>query len=392
MEYIVLRASPLASAEDANIQLTGARDRQPEFSIEAATIDSEAQLADNRRDPAIRAMAPVMPTALIEPVSRQEGTVSQVWGIDAVGCNHTPYTGAGVKLAILDTGIFADHPAFRGRKPECRNFTLGKADDTTGHGTHCAGTIFGRSVKGRRIGVAPGIDDVMVGKVIDKVGGDTRMLFEALSWAIAGGANIITLSLGLNIARMIEDTVGIGLPRDIAASRVLDAYRDNLRLFDNLMAIALNPSPFSGGAVVLAAVGNDSRAGQDPRFRASTTLPAAALNVLSVGALERSTQGLMTAPFSNASPEICAPGVDVFSAALDGGLVSMSGTSMACPHAAGVAALWWEAVQKQGYGTKTAAVVRERLLSSASLDGLAESTFELRGRGIVQAPGANLQI
>jgi subtilisin family serine protease len=116
-----------------------------------------------------------MPIALIEPVSspgdRTTGPAEAVaaWGIEAVGASTSPFTGKGVTVAVLDTGIDKGHPAFAGVEITGRNFTAGTPDDisdTNSHGTHCAGTIFGRAVAGTRIGVAPGVSRAVIGKVL----------------------------------------------------------------------------------------------------------------------------------------------------------------------------------------------------------------------------------
>ena len=69
-------------------------------------------------------------------------------------------------VAVLDTGIDPNHVAFNGVNLTRRNFTAEGDDDLHGHGTLCAGTIFGRDVNGLRIGVARGVSDAIIGKVL----------------------------------------------------------------------------------------------------------------------------------------------------------------------------------------------------------------------------------
>ncbi len=143
-----------------------------------------------------------MPLTLIEPASTSDGVVAisaadQVaWGVKAVGASTSPFSGKGVTVAVLDTGIDKDHPAFSGIEIIGRNFTGGDEQDfsdTKGHGTHCAGTIFGRPVSGTQIGVAQGITRAVIGKVLGPGGGSTATLFTAINWAIESKAQIISI-------------------------------------------------------------------------------------------------------------------------------------------------------------------------------------------------------
>jgi len=384
MDYMVLRASGPA-ARSSKIQTMSGRDGAATLSVAKETL-GDRHLAEHRRDPMVRAVARVMPTLLVAPLATGDGD-AEPWGVEAMGCEDTRFSGKGVTVAVLDTGIAPEHRAFEaGPALELKDFTGTTPVDVDGHGTHCAGVIFGGSVRGRRIGVAPGVSGRMIGKVLHSGRGDTRMLFEGLNWAIAGRANVIALSLGLDLAGMISDEIEGGLPERYATSIVLDAYRENLRFFDSLIATAVNPTPFSAGAVVIAAAGNESRADLDPRYRSSPTLPAAARGVISVGALERVGGQYQVAAFSNAAPDLCAPGVNILSAGLDNGLVGMSGTSMACPHVAGAAALWWEAVCEPSPPLRPAEDVRMQIGANADGKKLGHIPVGLRGRGMVTIP------
>jgi len=95
----------------------------------------------------------------------------------------------GITVAVLDTGIDSTHPAFTGVTLIEEDFSGSGNGDVQGHGSHCAGTIFGRDVDGTRIGVAPGVDRALIGKVLgDDGSGDSIGLFRGIQWATDQGA------------------------------------------------------------------------------------------------------------------------------------------------------------------------------------------------------------
>ncbi len=264
----------------------------PGIEVEELT---RSDVRDLMRDPSVRAVAPVMPMALIFPEggSGAATAAGPGWGVSAVRADTSQRTGRGVTVAVLDTGIDDRHPAFAGVTLEQVDFSGSGNGDRQGHGTHCAGTVFGRDVAGTRIGVAPGVQRALIGKVLGDDGrGESVMLFQAMQWAVARGAQVISMSLGFDFPGMAKAYTDGGWPADLATSVALEAYRANLRVFDDLVSMIRSLEPFGAGTVIVAAAGNESHRDIDPRYVIGPSLPAAAEGVLSVGALERSRGGL----------------------------------------------------------------------------------------------------
>lgn len=359
---------------------------EPDVSVEE--IRSSSEVLALAAEPQVRATARVMPTQLIRPFdATSSGTESTAWGVGAVGADTSSRSGTGVTVAVLDTGIDAAHLAFTDVEIVEQDFSGSGNGDQQAHGTHCAGTIVGRAVNGTRIGVATGVTNLQVGKVLADDGtGDSEMLFRGIQWAILGGAHVISMSLGFDFPGLVKRLTGEGWPIDLATSVGLEAYRSNLRMFDALMEMIRSRRPFGPGTVVVAAAGNESRRNIDPHYEIGASLPAAAEDVVSVGALEQCGTELGIAYFSNTFPQIAAPGVGILSARAGGGLVGLSGTSMAVPHVAGVAALWWEDVFASSL-PPTSQTVLARLLANATTQGIvADVDAADRGVGLVRAP------
>lgn len=357
----------------------------PRVDVEEADMKRRYDLI---RDPEVVAVTAAMPTRLIEPYDAVEPNAGgESWGVTAVGAANSSYTGSDTAVAVLDTGIDSAHPAFSGVTIVQEDFSGTGNGDRNGHGTHCAGIIFGRDVDRSRIGIARGVQRVLVGKVLTDNGvGSSEMVFQGVRWAVEHGARVVSMSLGFDFPGMVRDSIQQGWPADLATSVALEAYRSNLRLFDALMAMIRAQEPFHTGCVVAAAAGNESRRDVNPDYQIAASLPAAADGVLSTGALGRSPNGYVIAPFSNTFPKLCAPGVDIKSARAGGGLRTWSGTSMACPHVAGVAALWWEAIRDMGL-PYTAATVIARMIASCNLNSLDPRIDAMeRGHGMVAAP------
>ena len=245
--------------------------------------------------------------------------------------------GKGVKVAVVDTGINFTHPDLAPNYKGGWNAIISTASpmDDQGHGTHVSGTIAAvRDLKGV-VGVAPEVDLYGV-KVLDKNGsGQYSWVVAGIEWAVMNGMDVINMSLG----------GGSGT--------------------EALKAI-MKKSKEMGVAVVCAA-GNDS---------GPVNFPAKYPEAIAVSASDSADK---IASFSSRGPEIVviAPGVNVYSTRKGGGYTTMSGTSMACPHTAGLAAL------AVGAGAKGSDAVRAALKAAATpLPGL---TPVQQGAGLVDA-------
>lgn len=405
-KYLVLRTTtpvggsfdPLSpkswSEQGIEFQLGGPAIRvEPEIAFETVEGD-EADLGALRADRRnVAVVDALLPLTLIEPMAKasanvatleQVGASKMPQGLVAVGAHTTPFTGQGVTVAVLDTGIDESHPAFQGKTIVKKDFTGEGTDehdvtDHDGHGTHCAATIAGAPVGDVRVGVAPGVAKLCIAKVLGKQGGTLDMLLRGLTWAVVEQrASVVSMSLGYDLAghtkRLIKDK---GMDEALAAQAAMRQQSDIIKGISTLKAFLEWQSP---NVVFVAATGNES---SRPQFVLDAGLPAAEL--FAVGAVGVSGDKWEIAQFSNGRAEIVAPGVGVFSAAPGGGWAVMSGTSMATPHVAGVAALWTEKLRNDG-ALHVPETVRSAITSHAARKQLVTTDVHSIGVGLAQAP------
>jgi len=343
-----------------------------------------------------------MPVSLIAPlvieaktadgVLRDAKAAGAAWGLKMLGVDPKRFNGAGVKVAIIDTGIKRDHPAFaqlKGAIDEadftCKpggSFGNGVALDTDGHGTHCAGTICGGIVDGVQIGVASKIERLFAAKAIGGTRGSAALL-DALNWAAyTTRADVISMSLGFDFVGYRKSLIAAKIHPDAATSMALTAFRDNIRVFDAWMNELRARRKDGFDPLVVAASGNESGR---PTFVVEKASPAEADSVIAVGAVD---SALAIAPFSNTNPTFVGPGVKVLSAGINQSLCVLSGTSMACPHIAGLAALYWQLARSSGPAATAERV--QRMMATSAEEHFQEfrthEPFDVGG-GMPRAPG-----
>ena len=263
---------------------------------------------------------------LIKKPLVQEALTEMEWGLKAIGIDRAQFTGKGIDLCVLDTGLDLAHPDFADRNIVGKSFVPDEVweKDPYGHGTHCAGTAAGnvRSDTGKRYGIAKDCN-LKIGKVLSNKGkGTTSGIIDAIDWALEHKFRIISMSL---------------------ASPV--------KLNEKPSAIfeAVGRKAMENNCLLIAAAGNDSKR---PAVPAPVASPANCGSIMSVAAIDSqmrianfSNGGINSAHGGNIN--VCAPGVDILSArpvkeGANSLYTLMKGTSMAAPHVAGLAALYME--------------------------------------------------
>ncbi len=287
----------------------------PHLGLAVGFVDARgvaALQADAQVDSVVGAPEP----SLIRPVAAAAAnpTVAPSWGLKRLNVPalwNAGFTGEGIVVGHLDTGVDAAHPALKGAIKSFAEFDMSgervpnaKPSDSGSHGTHTAGTIVGRSGTKGVFGVAPKakLASAMViegGQVIDRILG-------GMDWIVSEGVRIMSMSLGLR------------------------GYTPAFEVLMNALRAA--------NVLPIIAVGNE--------FANTSRSPGNYDNVLSIGAMGEDEK---VADFSGSQrfnrtndplvPDLVAPGVQVISCVPGGGYEKMSGSSMATPHIAGIAAL-----------------------------------------------------
>jgi subtilisin len=316
-------------------------------------------------------------------------TAESAWGVAATGADVAAshgVTGAGIKVAILDSGLACGHPDFPtpldARVVARMDFVPAEmqpapmtpgvvAEDVVGHGTHVAGVIVGRrpgavttaTAPAPRYGVAPGAT-LFIGRVFDRYGvAYDRWILHGIEWALANECHIVNLSLG----------------RTAAPSEAFNTVGRSAR---------------AEGTIVIAAAGNGGQFAGDGR---RVLRPANSRSIVAVGAVDRT---LTAASFSawgvdyatGGGVDFVAPGVSIFTSTPPLGAGSGAilyerddGTSLACPFVAGLFALHMEKVSSTTPRAERAQMALDKLERAADR-GVVDGPFLKIGRGLAKAP------
>jgi subtilisin family serine protease len=284
------------------------------------------------------------------------------WGLQATRVPVSSFSGKGIRVAVLDTGMDLKHPDFAGRSISSRSFVPGQSvQDGHGHGTHCIGTACGPRKPPLPPAYPPPVPRygiaheaaICVGKVLSNQGsgGDAGIL-TGINWAVRKKCQVVSMSLGA--------------PVPVGASPSF--------IYEMVARRALKL-----GTLIIAAAGNDSNR---PGTIRPVSRPANCPSIMAVASLD---ENLGVSYFSNGgiNPNggeinIAAPGRNVFSSwPMTTRYRRISGTSMATPHVAGIAALYCQKSNAKG------TALWNMLLNTAKHLPLPARDV---GAGLVQAP------
>lgn len=300
-----------------------------------------------------------MPANSSADVQEDEWTYGlKVLGVDKVREAYN-LTGKGITVGVLDTGIDAEHPDLKGKVIAWADYA-GDSEtpkDAHGHGTHCAGTIAGGNAGGKHIGVAPDAK-LIIGRIFGDTGSATLSgIIGAMNWMTDPDGNANTN----DFPRLISNSWGGrqgSMAKEQAMWNIVQTWRD-LNIVPVFAAGNSGPRPKTVGtpggyphSFAVAATDSDDKA-----------------------AYFSSRGPIVWEGESYVKPDIAAPGVNVYSAKPGGGYQKMSGTSMACPHVAGLTALLLQA------NPALTVPQVEELLSSTSVDLGEEGKDNTYGQG-----------
>ncbi|MBU5437607.1 S8 family serine peptidase [Tissierella sp. MSJ-40] len=298
---------------------------------------TEKQVEELKNNPNIKTIEPnIMFEAYAQTIP---------WGISkvqATNAHQNGHTGNGIKVAVLDSGIDANHEDLNVRGGYSV-FNDSPYYDGNGHGTHVAGTIAALNNSVGVVGVAYDAELYAV-KVLNSQGsGSLSGIAKGLEWAIQNNMNIINMSLGSS------------QPSDILKQWCDLAY--------------------NSGILVVAAAGNS---GNSSGTGDTVGYPAKYASVMAVASTDSNDRRASTSS-TGPTVEISAPGVSIYSTIPNNRYGNMSGTSMASPHVAGAAALVWKANPSLNNQQ-----LRQRLVSTAKYLGNSNHY----GAGLVQVSAA----
>lgn len=302
-KIVVFKPGVEESEKEAAIGKSGGRKIKPLRLIngEAVLLSKNAERALSKNSDVLRIDDDVVVEALAKAGAIQPPQTLP-WGINRVDAElvwPSGNSGDAVKVAVVDTGISADHPDLKNNIKGGYNAInpLKSWNDDNGHGSHVAGIIAALNNAIGTVGAAP-LADLYAVKVLNRQGsGYLSDIIEGLDWAIANNMQVVNMSLG-------------------TSSDIL-SFREAVQRVS------------AAGIVQVAAAGNSG---------GSVGYPAAYPEVIAVSATD---SGDALASFSSRGPEVdlAAPGVGIYSAYKGTGYATLSGTSMAAPHVAGSVAL-----------------------------------------------------
>jgi subtilisin family serine protease len=350
--------SPILAIEPEQVvyALGGDELGDPESLISGSTLDVSVDYLRGYQDAITNLMGRLIPSDQARSVQAAVDESTATWGLQATKVINSRFSGQGIKVAVLDTGFDFTHPDFLGRQIVSKSFVEDEdVQDGHGHGTHCVGTTCGPQNPGTlpRYGIAYDAE-ILVGKVLSNQGSGTdSQILQGIEWAIANDCHIISMSLG-------------------SPTRPGQSYS---RIYEAVAQRALNR-----GTLIVAAAGNESR--RSLGIVNPVARPANCPSILAVAALDVREQ---VANFSNrglnldgGQVDIAGPGVNVRSSwVMPIQYRTISGTSMATPHVAGIAALHAEAGGVRGHELWNRLIRNARRLPLPSTDV---------GAGLVQAP------